>query len=162
AEHKDRRRRSQFQRRPNVHDAIQAVDQLLVFGRAIAEVFAPFFEVTKELLDAHRGRESDQNAPRPRSVVDKRVRHAPRSKDGIAWPQPKPLIADFDDVLSGEAIEPLVLLFVVVPGWTGSTTVDRLLGHEERAAAVLGRDLDVKAVAARQRDDVVRPPGSGG
>ena len=43
------------------------------------------------------------------------------AQDRIAWTQPKPLIADFDDVFSGEAIEPLVLLFVVVLGWTGST-----------------------------------------
>src|SRR6185503_10950342 len=56
----------------------------------------------------------------------------------------------------------LVLLFVVVPGRAGPAALDRLLSHEERATAVLSRDFDVKAVAARQRDDVVRPAGSGG
>ena len=33
---KDRRRRSQFQRRPNIYDAVQPVRQLLVLLRAIA------------------------------------------------------------------------------------------------------------------------------
>jgi len=96
--------------------------QFPVFRRAIAEVLAPFFEVAKELLDAHRGRKCDEDASRSRTVVDKRVRNPSRSEDRVAWPQPKPLIADFDDVLSGEAIEPLVLLFVVVLGWTGSVS----------------------------------------
>ena len=83
------------------------------------------------------------------------MRNALRSKDRIAWTQPKPLIADFDDVFSDEAVEPLVLFFMVVLGWSRSAALDRLLGHKERATAVLSRDLDVKAVAARQLDDVV-------
>src|SRR5205085_12044370 len=123
---------------------------------------APLFQITKELLNARGGRESDKDASRPLPVIDKRMRNASRSEDRIAWAQPKPLIADFDDVFSDEAIEPLVLLFVVVLGWTGSTALDRLFSHEQRATAVLGRDLDVNAVSARQVDDVVRPPGSGG
>ena len=45
----------QFQRRSNIHDAVQPVRQFLVLRRAIAEVLAPLFEVTKELLDAPAG-----------------------------------------------------------------------------------------------------------
>src|SRR5690349_18846517 len=59
---RDRRRRSQFQRRSHIHDPIQRVHQLLVRGRAIAEVLAPPFEITKELLDAPRGCEADEDA----------------------------------------------------------------------------------------------------
>jgi hypothetical protein len=98
---KDRRPRSQFQRRPNIYDAVQPVRQLLVLRRAIAEVLAPLFEITKELLDAPRGREPDEDAARSGTVIDKRVRNASRSEDRIAWAQPKPLIADLDDVFSG-------------------------------------------------------------
>jgi hypothetical protein len=36
------------------------------------------------------------------------------------------LITDFDDVCAGETIEPLVVLFVVMLGRTGSTPLDRL------------------------------------
>ena len=78
--------------------------QFLVLRRAIAEVLAPLFEVTKELLDARRRRESDEDTARPRTVIDKCVRNASRPEDRIAWDQPKPLIADFYDVFSGEAI----------------------------------------------------------
>ena len=54
----DRRRRSQFQRRPNIHDAIQPVHQLLSSGVPLPKYSPPLFEVTKELFDAHRGCES--------------------------------------------------------------------------------------------------------
>jgi hypothetical protein len=81
------------------------------------------------------------------------VRNASGPEDRIAWAQPKPLIADLEDVFAGEPIEPLVLLFAVVLGRTGPTALDRLLGHEERATAVLAPDLDMNAVPARQRDE---------
>jgi hypothetical protein len=68
-----------------------------VLRRAITEVLAPLFEVTKQLLDALRGRESDKDSSRLRTVIDKRVRNTWRSEDRIAWSQSKPLIADFDD-----------------------------------------------------------------
>jgi hypothetical protein len=158
----DPRRRSQLQWRSNIDDAIQPVYLFLVRRRAIAEILASLFEVAKELLDTNCRREANQDASWASTVVDKRMRNASRSEDRIARAQPKPLIADFDDVFSSEAIEPLVLLFVVVLGWSGSTALDRLLGHEQRATALLGRDLNVNEVAARQLDDVVRPPGSGG
>ena len=106
-----------------------------------------------------RGCESDKDTSGARAVIDKRVRNASRSEDRITWAQPKPLVADFDDVFSGEAIEPLVLFFVVVLVRTGPAPLDRLLCHEQRTTAVLGCDLDVNEVAAGQFDDVVRPTG---
>ena len=107
--HKDCARRSEFQRRSNVDDAIQPVRQKLILRRASAEVLASLFKITKELLDAPRGRKSDEDASRPRTVVDKRVGNAPRAENRIAWLQSKPLIADFNDVCSGKAVEPLRL-----------------------------------------------------
>ena len=55
--------------------------------RVVAEVLAALFEVAKELLDARRGREANQDASRSGTVVDKRVRNASRSEDRIARAQ---------------------------------------------------------------------------
>ena len=48
-----------------IHDAVQPVCQLPVLRRAIAEVLAPLFEVTKELLYTRCGCKSDEDAPGP-------------------------------------------------------------------------------------------------
>ena len=72
------------------------------------------------------------------------------------------MIADLDHVLTCEAIEPLVLLFVVVLRWTGAAPRDRLFRQEQRAVAVLRRHLDVQGVSTRQVDDLVETARASG
>ena len=101
---------SQLQRWSHIDDSIQPMRQLPVLRRARAEIRAALLQVTKELFDAHSGRESDEDASRPLAVIDKRVWNATRSEDRIARSQPNALFADLDNVFTREAVELLVLL----------------------------------------------------
>jgi hypothetical protein len=94
--------------------------------------------------------------------VRPRVRHLARSEERIPRPQLVALLADLDDVLALDDVEPLVLPAVQVPNRTALVQRGDL-GYAEATARVGGRNLDVDR---RPREpDVVpaaRPSSSGG
>src|ERR671938_246674 len=70
--------------------------------------------VEERLYLARRLQSGDQPSP-PLPDVCPHVRHLSRREDGISWAQLIALVADLDDVLTLDDVEPLFLLVVQVP-----------------------------------------------
>ncbi len=71
------------------------------------------------------------------------VGHHAWREQRVACAQGDRLVADLERELSFDDVEPLVLLVVEVPRWSALAHVD-VLKEEQRAVAVLARDLDLE------------------
>ena len=69
------------------------------------------------------------------------MRHTPWSQYRVAWFKLVPLSADLNNVVTGEAVEPLIFIEMKVLRRTAFLSA-RLLGEKKRATGVLRRDLD--------------------
>src|SRR5215217_6725660 len=99
-------------------------------------------QFVKERLYLARGLQGADQSSGPLPDVRPHVRHLPRSEHGISRAQLVALLADVDDVLALDDVEPLVLLVVQVPTRPAFLDVDDL-GDAEAAVSVQGGNLGV-------------------
>ena len=137
-------------------DAVSLTRDPPVLVSARPEVTPSGIEVAEELLHAPGWRESHEKTARRVANEREGVRHTPGTEHRITRTQVVALVADFHDVLAGQAVEQLVFIEVEVLRRTALATA-RLLGEEEGPASILGGGLDKQQVALGQLQGSIEP-----